>query len=518
MSIGIVHSAALNGLEVRTVRVEADLGGGLPLFHMVGYLASEVKEAGERVRTAVKNAGVEFPVQKIIVNLSPGNVRKKGTAFDLPVALAVLSAAGEIPISALEDKMAVGELGLDGSIRPVPGILPVVWKARDEGFKGCIIPWENREEGALVEGIAIYPGKMLGELCGQLKEGTCRKYRAKGKTCRSEKGNSRLDFKDVRGQVFVKRAVEIAVAGGHNLLLTGPPGSGKSMIASRIPTILPPLLREEELELTKIYSIRGMLKEEGPLIKKRPFREVHHTITKAALIGGGIFPGPGEISLAHKGVLFLDELTEFPKAVLEVLREPLEEKKIRMVRKGGAYEFPADFMLTAATNLCPCGAFPDMEKCTCTPAQIQRYQGRLSQPFLSRIDICMDTPAVSYQELRQEEEMENIESSADIRKRVCNARDIQRKRYEADGLKGIMVNAQIPASAIERYCALDKETEELLRQAFSRMGLTARTCHRTLKVARTIADLEGAERIGTVHLKEAIGYRMPDSGWRRAGI
>lgn len=506
MSLGMVYSAALHGMEVKFIRVEADLSNGLPMFHMVGYLSSEVKEAGERVRTAIRNSGLEVPVKKTVINLSPGSVRKRGASFDLPIALSILASQGLIGQEALEQVLAVGELGLDGSIRDVPGVLPIVWEARKQGYRLCIVPAGNEAEAALVEGIPVLAAGSLAQLLDLLSG----KELPQPRSVNSQKAGSvepafEGDFQEVKGQGAVKRAAEIAVAGGHNFLMIGPPGSGKSMIARRIPTILPPLAMEEALEITKIYSVQGMLEKETPLIRRRPFREVHHTATKAALIGGGLIPAPGEISLAHKGVLFLDELTEFPRSVLEVLRQPLEEKKIRLTRKQGVYEFPADFMLAAAMNPCPCGYYPDLDRCTCAPAGISQYLGKVSQPFLGRIDICMDTPAVDYRSLQSSGQEETSEK---IRERVCMARERQLGRYR--GEKG-KTNASLPARLIPKYCSLGTKEERIMESAFEQMGLTARTCHKVLKVARTIADLDGKEKIQTSHLAEAIGYRLPDA-------
>lgn len=504
MSLGIVHSAALHGMEVRMIRVEADLSSGLPMFHMVGYLSSEVREAGERVRTAIRNSGLDFPVKKTVVNLSPGNVRKRGTSFDLPVALAVLASQDPAVQKALDNVLAVGELGLDGRIRAVAGVLPVVWEARKQGCRFCIVPEGNEAEAAIVTGMPVLPAGSLGELMDRLKKGPVHPARRKSGHEQKQSSGASVDFCEVKGQAAVKRAAEIAVAGGHNFLMIGPPGSGKSMIARRIPTILPPLEMEEALEITKIYSIQGMLDPATPLLSRRPFREVHHAVSKAALIGGGLIPAPGEITLAHKGVLFLDELTEFARPVLEVLRQPLEEKKIRMIRKQGIYEFPADFILAAAMNPCPCGYYPDLERCRCTETGIRQYLEKISQPFLSRIDICIETPAAAYDSIAGEQPEETSEQ---IRERVCRARERQLFRYGCETYK---TNGAVPAGGISRYCVLGEKEERIMRQAFDAMRLTARTYHKVLKVARTIADLDGQDRIQTNHLAEAVGYRLPD--------
>lgn len=502
MSTGVVYTASIQGLEVKIVRAEADLSNGLPMFHMVGYLASEVKEAGDRVRTAIRNSGIEIPVRKTVVNLSPGNIRKRGPSFDLPIALAVLAAAGCFEKERLEGALAVGELGLGGEIRAVPGVLPIVWEARKSGCRTCIVPPGNRAEAELVEGIRILACRDLRQLCGALVSGQAESQRRKA-PCLREKEYG-MDFREVRGQETVRRAAEIAVAGGHNFLMIGPPGSGKSMIASRIPTILPPMTREESLELTKIYSIQSLLEGEVPLVTERPFREVHHTVTKAALVGGGAVPAPGELSLAHRGVLFLDELTEFPRPLLEALRQPLEEKIVRLTRKQGNYVFPADFMLVAAMNPCPCGYYPDVEKCTCGSEEVSRYLGKISQPLLGRIDICVDAPALGYEDMSPGAAGED---SAAMRQRICAAREVQRHRYQ--GAPG-KVNAALTAREVEEHCALCREGSRVMQNAYDRIGLTARTYHKVLKVARTIADLDGSAGITVAHLQEAIGYRLPD--------
>lgn len=510
MAYSTVISAALSGLDVMPVRVEADVSNGLPMLHMVGYLSSEVKEASERVRTAIHNAGINLPARKMIVNLAPATVRKKGALFDLPIAIALLASLGEIRGETLEKMMIVGELGLDGSVQKVSGVLPIVLKAREIGCRTCIVPMENVTEGALVSGIEILGVKHLKEIYQYLKTGKRRdlnqsvRENGKGSLENYTEISELLDYSDIRGQAAVKRAAEVAVSGGHNLLLIGPPGSSKSMIASRIPSILPPLSLEESIEITKIYSILGMLDEDHPLITKRPFRSVHHTVTKAALIGGGTYPVPGEISMAHGGVLFLDELTEFQKPVLEVLRQPLEEHKIRLSRSHGNYCFPANFMLTAAMNPCPCGNYPDLNRCNCTSGQISHYLSKISQPFLDRMDICIEAPRIRYETLSSRR---REESSEDIRKRVCRTRQIQKARYQ--GKLGV-TNATLCPAEIERYCKLGNKEEELMRQAFQNLGLTARTYHKVLKVARTIADMEESKEIREPHLKEALGYRTID--------
>lgn len=509
MSFSTILSAAIDGLGVEFVRVEADVSNGLPVFHMVGYLSSEVKEAGERVRTAIKNSGFDYPPKRTVINLSPATLRKRGASFDLPIAAAILASLGQISIAPARRRLIIGELGLDGKVRKVPGILPIVMQAKAAGVRSCIVPRENAAEGALVKGMEVIGVESLDEAVAVLRGEPG--FRAEPPETESQEWEEDIpDFADIRGQENVKRAAEIAVAGGHNLLMVGPPGSGKSLTARCIAGILPPPDMEESLEITKIYSVLGMLNEKAPLIRRRPFREVHHTATRAALTGGGVFPRPGEISLAHRGVLFLDELPEFKKGVLEVLRQPLEEKKIQISRTYGNYSFPADLILVAAMNPCPCGCYPDIQKCTCTPTQIQMYLNRISRPFLDRIDLCVEASGVGYEELTSEQKEEN---SAKIRKRVCKVREIQKERYK--GTK-IMVNSMLDSNGLKRYCALGQKEQKLMEQAFSVMELTARGYHRILKTARTIADLDGEEQIREHHLKEAIGYRMIDRKyWKR---
>ena len=462
-----VHSATILGLKVEFVQVEADAGNGLPMFHMVGYLSSEVKEAAERVRTAMRNAGYTMPAKKIVINLSPACVRKKGSIFDLPIAVAVLGAMGIFPEKAVEDTLLAGELGLDGKLQPVEGILPIVLEAKKAGFRCCVIPKSNEDEGWLAQGIQIFGAETLEEVCRWLKGEYMPQME---KTDREEAHGTEewdIDYSDIQGQEAVKRATMVAVAGGHNLLYVGPPGSGKTMLAKRIPTILPPLDREESLEITGIYSTAG------------------------------------EATLAHGGVLFLDELAEFPRGVLEVLRQPLEEKCIHLARQQGAYIFPADFMLVAATNPCPCGMAPGPQ-CTCTPGQIRNYQGKLSQPFLDRIDICMEAPKVEYEELTGKG---TGMDSRTMRGKVMLARMRQMDRFREEKLTK---NAQMGQNEIEKYCRLGKEEERMMRQAYEVMKLTVRSYHKVLKVARTIADMEEKEEIDLVTLREALGYRVMD--------
>jgi magnesium chelatase family protein len=518
MAFGTVMSATISGIKVEMINVEADVSNGLPMFSMVGYLSSEVKEAGERVRTALKNSGFEYPVKRIIVNLSPATVRKKGAIFDLPIAISIMISAGQIPQRKVENILMVGELGLDGKLLKVNGLLAIVMEAKRLGVTTFIVPKENEEEGNLVDGVKIHSFFMIGEVYRFLfapKDKSVNKDNDKNKEDNdketldqvSENKNKAVDFSDIFGQKAVKRAVEIAVAGGHNVLLIGPPGSGKSLIAQAIPTILPTLENDEMLEITKIYSIMGLLQEGNPLITLPPFRPVHHTTTKASMVGGGVVPRIGEITLAHKGILYLDELPEFSRAVIEVLRQPLEDKSIEITRTTGSYCFPANFILVCAMNPCPCGMYPDLEKCTCHPMEISRYLGRISQPFLDRIDICIEVPRLKYIDLNKGGQEE---SSWKIRERVVRTRENQYLRNQSRS-----VNASLTVKEVQEYCVLDKEGEGLMEQAYYKLNLTARSYHKILKVARTIGDVDGSDCILPKHLGEAIAYRTLDKKYWR---
>lgn len=498
-------SAVVKGLDVTIICVEMDVSNGLPSFQIVGSASPEVKEAGERVRTAIKNLGYQLPPKKVIGNLTPGNIRKGGVVFDLSIAIAMLSAYGIISDEKIKDVLALGEVGLDGSLRGVHGVLPIVNHGKKHGVKQFIMPQINAKEGAMIEGVEIYGAKNLKEVIEHFLGTSIQKMSTNSFSILQKSNEDKeLDYSEIQGQDHVKRAVEIAVAGQHNLLMIGPPGSGKSMVAKRIPTIQPTLSMDESMEISRIYSIVGLLEAEKPFVFQRPFRNVHHTITKTALIGGGNLVKPGELSLAHGGVLFLDELPEFNKSVLEVLRQPLEDKRIRIVRNKGSYEFPADIMLVAAMNPCPCGNYPDLNRCSCTEYEINRYLSKISQPLLDRIDICVEVPRVEYDVLKRKEKSLD---SATMKGRIEEARIRQKRRFiESD----IVTNEGIPTQLISEYCQLSNSCESLMQLAYQKMELTARTYYKILKVARTIADLDEVEQIGEEHIREALGYRMID--------
>lgn len=505
--IAKVSTAALLGIDGFTIELEVDLArSGMPAFIMVGLAEGAVREAKERVFSALKNTGFKLPPSRITVNIAPADIRKEGSAYDLPLALGLLAGAEVIEQEKLSGLYLAGELSLSGELKPVSGVLPLALRAREAGARGMVVPEANGREAAVVQGLPVYACRSLGQVVRfVLGEEDVEPLTCDVRTLWDEREAHRLDFSEVKGQERAKRAIEIACAGNHNLLFIGPPGSGKTMLSSRIPTVLPSLSFDEALEVTKIYSVAGKLPPEQPLVVTRPFRSPHHTISDAGLIGGGQYPRPGELSLAHRGVLFLDELPEFKKHVLEVLRQPLEEGRVTISRAAVSLEYPGDVMLVAAMNPCPCGYLGDEKHhCSCTPLQVQRYRSRLSGPLLDRIDLHVEVPAVPYRDLKQEQ---GSISSATMRQRIDAAREVQRRRYE--GLH-FSSNSELSGKWLERFCPLTTREHDFLEGAVQRLGMSARAFTRVLRISRTIADLAGDESLTVVHLAEAINYRGLD--------
>lgn len=505
------YGSTVFGIDATTITIEVNVTNGVN-FILVGLPDNAVKESQQRIKAALKNNNLKYPGKEITVNLAPADIRKEGSTFDLPIAIGILAASEQIKANKLSEYLILGELSLDGKLNPMKGVLPIAIQAKKENFKGIVLPKENAKEAAIVNELEVYGAENLNEVVNLLngKNNIQPTKIDLSNEFESKLNELEIDFKDVKGQSNIKRAFEIAAAGGHNVILIGPPGSGKSMLAKRFPTILPPMTIDESLETTKIHSVAGKTGKEIGLITQRPFRKPHHTISDVALVGGGGYPQPGEISLAHNGVLFLDELPEYKRTVLEVMRQPLEDRNVTISRAKFSIDFPAGFMLVAAMNPCPCGYYNHPEKeCLCGSGNVQKYLNKISGPLLDRIDLHVEVTPVNYNELTSKEESENSKS---IRERVIQARLIQEKRFESN--KGIHCNAQMNSKSIQTNCNLEGQSIEILKNAMDKLGLSARAYDRILKVARTIADLDNAQNIESQHISEAIQFRNLDKdGW-----
>ncbi len=502
-----IYTGAITGIDCRMVCVEVDVSTGLPQLEMVGRLSAEVREAEKRVRVALKNTGISLPPQRITVNLSPADLYKEGTQYDLPIAIGMLASAGMLPAESVEDIFIAGELGLEGNVGPIRGVLPMVLEGRAQGIRRFLLPKANAKEGAVVSGTEVIGIESLQEayrFLGLPENKRVLEFPPVSEDVWQAECGMAEDFADLYGQECVKRVMEIAAAGFHNVLMIGPPGAGKTMAARRLAGILPPITEEESLEVSKIYSVAGLLGAERNLIRTRPFVAPHHSATLQALAGGGRVPRPGLISQAHKGVLFLDEVVHFSSAALEVLRQPMEEKKLLIARSTASYEFPAEFMLVAALNPCPCGNYPDSARCRCTEEQVRRYLSRLSGPLLDRIDLCVEMGRMSAQEIHGKTEVKRRYGSAQMRQHVMEARMRQQERFSGTGLQ---FNAQMGVRELERLVQLGKKEQTFLDQVYEKMHLSLRSYHRILKVARTIADLDASDEIALKHIQEALCYR-----------